>query len=107
MTFTIITLALVVGGFAERVRFSAVVLFSSTWLILVYAPVRHWVCGSGWLSDLGLMDFAGGIVMHITAGVAALVAAMVLGDCRDFPNQAMPPHNMTLSIMGAGMLWVG
>lgn len=107
MTFAIITPALIVGGFAERMRFSAVVLFSCAWLILVYAPICHWVWGGGWLSDLGVMDFAGGIVVHITAGVAALVAAMVLGNRRGFPNQAMPPHNMTLSIMGAGMLWVG
>jgi Amt family ammonium transporter len=107
MTFAIITPALIVGGFAERMRFSAVVLFSSAWLILVYAPICHWVWGGGWLSDLGVMDFAGGIVVHITAGVAALVAAMVLGNRKGFPTQAMPPHNMTLSIMGAGMLWVG
>ena len=107
MTFAIITPALIVGGFAERMRFSAVVLFSSAWLILVYAPICHWVWGGGWLSVLGVMDFAGGIVVHITAGVAALVAAMVLGNRKGFPSQAMPPHNMTLSIMGAGMLWVG
>ena len=107
MTFAVITPALIVGGFAERMRFSAVVLFSSAWLILVYAPICHWVWGGGWLSDLGVMDFAGGIVVHITAGVAALVAAMVLGNRKGFPTQAMPPHNMTLSIMGAGMLWVG
>ena len=107
MTFAIITPALIVGGYAERMKFSAVVLFSAAWLILVYAPICHWVWGGGWLSDLGVMDFAGGIVVHITAGVAALVAAMVLGNRRGFPDQAMPPHNMTLSIMGAGMLWVG
>ena len=107
MTFAIITPALIVGGFAERMRFSAVVIFSSAWLLLVYAPVCHWVWGGGWLSDLGVMDFAGGTVVHITAGVAALVAAIVLGNRRGFPDQAMPPHNMTLTIMGAGMLWVG
>ena len=107
MTFAIITPALIVGGFAERMRFSAVMLFSAAWLLLVYAPICHWVWGGGWLSDLGLMDFAGGTVVHITAGVAALVAAMVLGNRRGFPTQAMPPHNMTLTIMGAGMLWVG
>ncbi|MEC7561701.1 MAG: ammonium transporter [Pseudomonadota bacterium] len=107
MTFAVITPALIVGGFAERMRFSAVVLFSAAWLILVYAPICHWVWGGGWLSDLGVMDFAGGTVVHITAGVAALVAALVLGDRRGFPQQAMPPHNMTLTIMGAGMLWVG
>lgn len=107
MTFAVITPALIVGGFAERMRFSAVVIFSAAWLLLVYAPICHWVWGGGWLSDLGVMDFAGGIVVHITAGVAALVAAVVLGNRRGFPSQAMPPHNMTMSITGAGMLWVG
>lgn len=107
MTFAIITPALIIGGFAERMRFSAVVIFSAAWLLLVYAPVCHWVWGGGWLSELGVMDFAGGIVVHITAGVAALVAAIMLGNRRGFPTQPMPPHNMTLSIMGAGMLWVG
>ena len=107
MTFAVITPALIVGGFAERMRFSAVVLFSSAWLILVYAPICHWVWGGGWLSELGVMDFAGGIVVHVTAGVAALVAAMVLGNRKGFPTQAMPPHNMTLTITGAGLLWVG
>ncbi len=110
MTFAIITPALIVGGFAERMRFSAVLIFSSAWLLLVYAPVCHWVWGGGWLSQLGdrgVMDFAGGVVVHITAGVAAIVAAMVLGNRRGFPEQPMPPHNMTLTITGAGMLWVG
>lgn len=107
MTFAIITPALIVGGFAERMRFSAVVIFSAAWLLLVYAPICHWVWGGGWLGDLGVMDFAGGTVVHITAGVAALVAALVLGNRRGFPTQAMPPHNMTLTIIGAGMLWVG
>ena len=102
MTFAVITPALIVGGFAERMRFSAVVLFSAAWLILVYAPICHWVWGGGWLSDLGVMDFAGGTVVHLTAG-----AALVLGNRRGFPQQAMPPHNMTLTVMGAGMLWVG
>ena len=107
MTFAIITPALIIGGFAERMKFSSVMIFTALWLVLVYAPICHWVWGGGWLSDLGVMDFAGGIVVHITAGVAALVAAVVLGNRRGFPEQAMPPHNMTLSIMGAGMLWVG
>ena len=107
MTFAVITPALIVGGFAERMRFSAVVLFSAAWLILVYAPICHWVWGGGWLSDLGVMDFAGGILVHVTAGVAALVAAVVLGNRKGFPTQPMPPHNMTLTITGAGMLWVG
>lgn len=107
MTFAVITPALIVGGFAERMRFSAVLLFCAAWLILVYAPICHWVWGGGWLSEQGVMDFAGGTVVHITAGVAALVAAIVLGNRRGFPQQAMPPHNMTLTVMGAGMLWVG
>jgi Amt family ammonium transporter len=107
MTFAIITPALIIGSFAERIRFSAMVVFSAAWLLLVYVPVCHWVWGGGWLSDLGLMDFAGGTVVHITAGVAALVAAIMLGNRRGFPTTAMPPHNMTLTIMGAGMLWVG
>jgi len=107
MTFAVITPALIVGGFAERMRFSAVLLFCAAWLILVYAPICHWVWGGGWLGELGVMDFAGGTVVHITAGVAALVAALVLGNRRGFPQQAMPPHNMTLTVMGAGMLWVG
>ncbi len=107
MTFAIITPALIVGGFAERIRFSAMVTFSAAWLLLVYAPVCHWVWGGGWLSELGVMDFAGGIVVHITAGVAALVAAVMLGQRRGFPTTPMPPHNMTLTVTGAGMLWVG
>ena len=107
MTFAVITPALIVGGFAERMRFSAVLLFCAAWLIFVYAPICHWVWGGGWLSERGVMDFAGGTVVHITAGVAALVAAIVLGNRRGFPQQAMPPHNMTLTVMGAGMLWVG
>ncbi len=110
MTFAIITPALILGGFAERMRFSAVLLFSSAWLLLVYAPVCHWVWGGGWLSQLGtrgVMDFAGGVVVHITAGVAAIVAAVTLGKRRGFPNLPMPPHNMPLTITGAGLLWVG
>ena len=107
MTFAVITPALIVGGFAERMRFSAVVLFSAAWLLLVYAPVCHWVWGGGWLADMGLMDFAGGTVVHITAGVAAIVIAMVIGNRAGFPDQAMPPHNMTMTITGAAMLWVG
>ena len=107
MTFAVITPALIVGGFAERMRFSAVVLFSAAWLLLVYAPVCHWVWGGGWLADMGLMDFAGGTVVHVTAGVAAIVIAMVIGNRAGFPDQAMPPHNMTMTITGAAMLWVG
>lgn len=107
MTFAIITPALVVGGFAERMKFSAVLLFSALWLILVYAPVCHWVWGGGWLSDLGFLDFAGGAVVHINAGIAAIVAAIVLGNRKGFPGTAMTPHNMTLTVAGASMLWVG
>lgn len=107
MTFAVITPALIVGGFAERIKFSALMIFTVLWLLLVYAPICHWVWGGGWLGDLGVMDFAGGIVVHITAGVAALVGALMLGNRRGFPTQAMPPHNMTMTIMGAGMLWVG
>lgn len=107
MTFAIITPALIVGGYAERMKFSAVLLFSGLWLVFVYAPVCHWVWGGGWLADLGFLDFAGGAVVHINAGVAALVAAVVLGRRRGFPETAMPPHNMTLTVAGASMLWVG
>ena len=107
MTFAVITPVLIIGAFAERMRFSAVLIFSALWLIVVYAPVRHWVWGGGWLSDLGLLDYAGGTVVHINAGVAAIVAAVVLGNRKGFPRTAMPPHNMTLTVMGASMLWVG
>jgi Amt family ammonium transporter len=107
MTFAIITPALIVGGFAERMKFSAVLLFSSIWLIVVYAPITHWVWGGGWLGEMGLLDFAGGTVVHITAGVAALVAAIVVGPRNGFPKKPMPPHNMTMTITGAAMLWVG
>jgi Amt family ammonium transporter len=107
MTFAVITPVLIIGAFAERMRFSAVLIFSALWLIVVYAPVCHWVWGGGWLSDLGLLDYAGGTVVHINAGVAAIVAAVVLGNRKGFPRTAMPPHNMTLTVMGASMLWVG
>ena len=107
MTFAIITPALIVGGFAERMKFSAVLLFSAFWLLLVYVPITHWVWGGGWLGAMGLYDFAGGVVVHITAGVGSLVAALVLGPRRGFPKTAMPPHNMTMTFTGAGMLWVG
>jgi Amt family ammonium transporter len=107
MTFAIITPALIVGGFAERMKFSAMLWFSGLWLIIAYLPICHWMWGGGWLADLGAMDFAGGIVIHVNAGVAALVAALVLGKRRGFPNTAMPPHNMTMVVTGAGMLWVG
>ena len=107
MTFAIITPALVIGGFAERVRFSAVLGFTVLWLLLVYVPLAHWVWGGGWLAKLGVMDFAGGIVVHVSAGVAALVCAVVLGRRRGFPHTAMTPHSLPLTVAGAGMLWVG
>jgi len=107
MTFAIITPALIIGGFAERMKFSAVLIFSGAWLLLVYAPITHWVWGGGWLAQLGLYDFAGGTVVHITAGVAALVAAKVLGPRKGFLNSAIMSHNLTMTVTGAGMLWVG
>ena len=107
LTFAIITPALIVGAFAERMRFSAMLIFSALWVTLVYLPICHWVWGGGWLGELGVLDFAGGTVVHITAGVGAVVAAMVLGNRRGFPTTAMPPHNLSLSVAGAGMLWVG
>ena len=107
LTFAVITPALIVGGFAERMRFSAMLIFSSLWLVLVYAPICHWVWGGGWLGDMGLQDFAGGSVVHITAGVAALIAATSMGGRRGFGSTAMPPHNLTMTVTGAGMLWVG
>ncbi len=107
MTFAIITPALVIGGFAERMRFSAVLGFATLWLLVVYVPLAHWVWGGGWLADLGVMDFAGGIVVHVSAGVSALVCALVLGKRRGFPHTAMTPHSLPLTVAGAGMLWVG
>ncbi len=107
MTFAIVTPALVVGAFAERMKFSAMLIFSLLWLLAVYIPVCHWVWGDGWLQKRGLLDFAGGTVVHINAGVAALVAALVLGRRKGFPETAMPPHNLTMTVIGACMLWVG
>jgi len=107
LTFAIITPALVIGAYAERVRFGPMLLFTLLWLLIVYCPVAHWVWGDGWLQKRGLMDFAGGTVVHLNAGVAALVCALVLGRRRGFPDTAMPPHNMTMAVTGAAMLWVG
>ncbi len=107
MTFAIITPALVIGGFAERMRFSAVLGFCILWLLFVYVPLAHWVWGDGWLAKLGVMDFAGGIVVHVSAGVSALVCALVVGRRRGFPHTAMTPHSLPLTVAGAGMLWVG
>lgn len=107
MTFAIITPALIVGAFAERMRFSAMLLFTSLWMLIVYAPVAHWVWGGGWLAEMGFRDFAGGAVVHVTAGGAAIVAALVLGSRKGFPTTAMPPHNLAMTVTGACMLWVG
>jgi Amt family ammonium transporter len=111
-TFAIITPALIVGAFAERMRFSAVLIFSSLWLIFVYAPICHmtWGGAGGFFADMGergVFDFAGGIVVHITAGVAALVACIMVGPRKGFPKTPMPPHNLTMCVTGTGMLWVG
>ncbi|MEO5353400.1 MAG: ammonium transporter [Magnetococcus sp. XQGC-1] len=107
MTFAIITPALIVGAFAERMRFSAMLLFMGLWFTFVYLPVCHWVWGNGWLSGLGVLDFAGGTVVHINAGIAGLVVALVLGKRKGFPTTHMPPHNLPFTVVGAGMLWVG
>lgn len=108
MTFAIITPALIVGAYAERMKFSSMLIFSSLWLLICYAPICHWVwSSSGWLFKMGLLDFAGGTVVHITAGVGSLVAALVIGKRTGFPTTAMPPHNMTMVVTGAGILWVG
>jgi len=107
MTFAIITPALVVGAFAERMKFSAMCLFTVLWLTMVYLPACHMVWGGGLLAQWGVIDFAGGLVVHLTCGVGALVAALVLGKRKGFPDSAMPPHNRSLVVMGAAMLWVG
>lgn len=107
MTFAIITPALIIGAFAERVKFSATLIFCLLWTAAVYVPVAHWVWGGGFLAQRGVIDFAGGITVHITAGMAALVAAIVIGPRHGFPRQPMAPHNLTMTVIGAGMLWVG
>jgi len=107
LTFAIITPALVVGAYAERVRFGGMLLFSLLWLLVVYLPVAHWVWGDGWLQKLGLLDFAGGTVVHTNAGVAALVCSLFLGRRRGFPETPMPPHSLVTTVAGACMLWVG
>jgi ammonium transporter, Amt family len=107
MTFAIITPALIVGAYVERIKFSAVMLLSGLWLILVYGPVCHWVWGGGWLADMGVMDFAGGLVVHVTAGTSALVIAKMLGGRKGFPNDIMTPHSPGMTMIGASMLWVG
>lgn len=107
MTFAVITPALIVGAYVERIKFGAVLMITSLWLVLVYAPVCHWVWGGGWLSELGVYDFAGGIVVHVTAGVSALVIAKMLGNRSGYPDQIQPPHAPWMVMVGASMLWVG
>ena len=107
MAFAIITPALIIGAYVERIRFGAVLLFSGLWLILVYAPVCHWVWGGGWLMGMRVMDYAGGLVVHATAGVSALVLAWQLGPRSGYPRDLSPPHNPGMTMMGAGLLWVG
>ena len=108
MTFAVITPALIVGAYVERIKFSAVLLFSALWLLVVYAPVTHWIwSGNGWLFQAGLLDFAGGLVVHLTAGSSALVLAAMLGPRSNFPLQVDPPHNPAMVMIGASMLWVG
>ena len=107
MTFAIITPGLIVGAFVERIKFTAVMLFSALWLIVVYCPVCYWVWGGGWLSEAGVIDFAGGIVVHATAGASALTLAWMLGRRQGYPNSLKPPHNPGMVMIGASMLWVG
>jgi Amt family ammonium transporter len=107
LTFAIITPALIIGSFAERMGFASMLLFMALWSIGVYIPVAHWVWGGGWLQQMGALDFAGGIVVHVSAGIAGLVTALYLGKRNGYPHTPMPPHSLTLSVVGAGMLWVG
>ena len=107
MTFAIITPALITGALADRMKFSSLLVFLSLWMILVYAPITHWVWGGGFLGDAGVLDFAGGTVVHINSGVAALVGCIVLGKRRGYGTENMSPHNLVLSVIGASMLWVG
>ena len=107
MTFAVITPVLIVGAYVERIKFSAVLLFSGVWIILVYGPVCHWIWGGGWLAELGVKDFAGGLVVHVTAGISALMIAKMLGGRRGYPRDITPPHHPGLTMIGAAMLWVG
>lgn len=107
MTFAIITPALIIGAIVERIRFQALLIFVALWMFLVYAPVAHWVWGGGWLASLGVLDFAGGLVVHVTAGASALVLALLLGPRSGFPNDVKLPHAPWMSVTGAAMLWVG
>jgi Amt family ammonium transporter len=106
-TFAIITAALISGAIVERMRFSAYIIFISLWAVVVYAPIVHWVWGGGWLADIGALDFAGGTVVHVNAGVAALAAAICVGKRRDYPSSALLPHNVPFTLLGAGLLWFG
>src|SRR5258707_8644820 len=106
-TFCIITAALISGAIVERMRFSAYVTFITLWAIVVYGPIAHWVWGGGWIGRMGALDFAGGTVVHVNAGVAALVAALVVGPRRDYPSSALLPHNVPFTLLGAGLLWFG
>jgi ammonium transporter, Amt family len=107
MMFAVITPALITGAFAERMKFSAYVAFTALWLVFVYAPLAHWVWGGGWIGELGALDFAGGTVVHINAGIAALIAAVLIGKRKGFGKEAIVPHNLTLTVLGAGILWFG
>jgi Amt family ammonium transporter len=107
MTFAVITPALIIGAYVERIRFAAVLLVSALWLLVVYAPVAHWVWGGGWLAKMGVMDFAGGIVVHVTAGVSALVIAWMIAPRHEFPHGIRPPHAPWMVMVGASLLWVG
>ena len=107
MTFAIITPALIVGAYPERIRFAAVLTFSGVWLLVVYVPAVHWIWGGGWLADMGVMDFAGGLVVHATAGSSAILLAVMLGRRQGFPGEPVPPHSPGMTMAGAAMLWVG
>src|SRR3954468_6456383 len=106
MTFAIITPGLIIGAYVERIKFGAVLMFSGLWLFVVYAPVAHWVWGGGWLAAMGVKDFAGGIVVHTTAGISALVVAAMLGKRYGYPRELSPPHAPWMVMVGASMLWV-
>lgn len=107
MTFAVITPALIIGAYVERIKFAHVVIFSGAWMLLVYAPVAHWIWGGGFLADLGVLDFAGGLVVHATAAVAAIVLVVMLGPRGNFPHDSAPPHNPGMTLTGAALLWVG
>jgi len=107
MTFAVITPALMVGAFVERIKFGAVMMITILWLLIVYAPVTHWVWGGGWLAEQGVIDFAGGIVVHVTAGVSAAVIAIMLGTRKGFPDKVLPPHAPWMVMIGASLLWIG